>query len=410
MKKSLMLILAVCLFFVPIGIKLAYDSEGKNSTTEGVETSPHPSASGETTGDPDNAQSPEPSERPITPEPSVTPTPQEEDTTFRIMAVGDVFLGRGVEYHLINNKKDFLYPFERVWHILRQGDIIYGNLEAPFTDSTHGLAGINEEGGKYCLKNKPEAFEGVKYAGFNLMSLANNHILDYYEKGLYDTIKLLEENSIAYAGAGKNLDEARKPAIIEKKGVKVGMLSYTDMAEIQYKGNPPLRFIAGENKAGVAPRKFEYIKEDVQKLRDKVDILIVTLHWGVEYEYYVLPEQVEFAHKVMDLGVDIIIGSHPHRMKGIEIYKGKPIVYSLGNFISDQNDPRNQEGFILDFEFEDKKLKSLSGIPFTILQKTQVVPLEGEEAKDLLETQLEWSEKLSSECYIQDDRIVYELK
>ncbi len=409
MKKSIMLILAICLFFVPIGIKLAYFSEETSSKPASVEATPHPSTSGETEGDPEDTQPHEPSEQPTIPEPTVVPTPQEEDTTLRIMAVGDVFLGRGVEYHLTKNNKSFNYPFEKVHDILKEGDIIYCNLEAPFTDSTHGLAGIDEEGGKYCLKNKPEAFEGVKYAGFNLVSLANNHILDYYERGLFDTIRLLEENSIAYAGAGSDLDEARKPAIIEKKGVKVGMLSYTDMAEVLYKGNPPLRFVAGEDKAGVAPRKLEYIKEDIEKLRDKVDILIVTLHWGVEYEYYVLPEQVEFAHHVMDLGADIIIGSHPHRMKGIEIYKGKPIVYSLGNFISDQNDPRNQEGFILDFEFENKKLKSLSGIPFTIFQKMQVVPLEGEEAQALLETQLEWSRKLNSKCYIKDNRIVYEL-
>jgi len=114
---------------------------------------------------------------------------------------------------------------------------VFGNLEEPITSSTHSLTGI-KEGGKYVLKNDVEAIEGIKYAGFNLMNLANNHILDYYERGLFDTMDILDKNGIKYAGAGRNLEEARKPAIMEVKSMKVGMLAYTDMAEIVYKGNP----------------------------------------------------------------------------------------------------------------------------------------------------------------------------
>jgi len=144
------------------------------------------------------------------------------------------------------------------------------------------------------LKNDVEAIEGIKYAGFNLMNLANNHILDYYERGLFDTMDILDKNGIKYAGAGRNLEEARKPAIMEVKSMKVGMLAYTDMAEIVYKGNPNYKFAAGEDKPGVAPRPLKFddsIKKDIEELRSKVDILIVSLHWGVEESFEVLPEQ-----------------------------------------------------------------------------------------------------------------------
>ena len=212
-------------------------------------------------------------------EPTATPVKE-----LKIVAVGDILLGRGVGMRLKNGNKDYTYPFLEVRDILKKGDVIFCNLEESITASTHSLTGI-KEGGKYVLKNDVEAIEGLKYAGFNLMNLANNHILDYYEKGLFDTMEILDKNGIKYAGAGKNLEEARKPAIMEVKGMKVGMLAYTDMAEVVYKGNPNYKFAAGEDKPGVAPRPLKFddsIKKDIEQVRDKVDILIVSLHWGVE--------------------------------------------------------------------------------------------------------------------------------
>ncbi|MCX7842951.1 MAG: CapA family protein [Clostridia bacterium] len=326
-----------------------------------------------------------------------------------IVAVGDILLGRGVGMRLENQKKGYIYPFERVVGFLKEGDVVFANLEEPITASTHSLTGIGQ-GGKYVLKNEPQAFEGIKFAGFNLLHLANNHILDYYDKGLYDTIELLEKNGIAYAGAGKNLDEARKPAIIEKKGVKIGMLAYTDMSEVLYKGNPPLRFIAEKERYGVAPRNHSYIKEDVDKLRQCVDLVIVSLHWGLEESFEVLEEQRELAHRLMDQGVDIILGHHPHQFQGIEIYNGKPIIYSMGNFIFDQNDPENQESFILNMKYSGRKLTEFKAIPVRTADKTQVIPLAGIDAELLLKRQLELCRRLDTKCHIAGDRLVFDLK
>lgn len=324
----------------------------------------------------------------------------------RIMAVGDILMGRTVKQKVEIQPQRYVYPFEEVVNILKKGDVIFGNLEEPITASTKGLTGI-KQGGKYVLKNDPEAINGLIFAGFNLLSLANNHILDYYEQGLLDTMKILEDNNIKYAGAGRNLEEARKMTVIEKKDLKIGMLAYTEMAEILYKGDPPLMFAAKEDKSGVAPLKCEYIIEDIKKAREHVDILIVSLHWGVEYSYEPLAEQIELAHILIDNGADILIGHHAHRCQGVEIYKGKPIFYNLGNFLFDQNNPQNQEGFIFDMVLEDKKLVSLQAIPFIIFDKSRIVPQRGQGASTLLRREHELCVKLDTKCRIEDDKLVF---
>lgn len=274
------------------------------------------------------------------------------------------------------------------------------------TESDHGL----DPKGKYVIKSKEKAAEGVKYAGFNVLNLANNHIMDYYERGLFDTINILEKNNIEHCGAGKNIDEARKPAILKVKEIKVAVLGYTDMAEYIYKGNPMISFEAGEDKSGVVPRKYELIKEDIDEIRENVDLIIVSLHWGVEDSFEVTDEQKEFAHKLIDDGADIILGHHPHKFQGVEIYEGKPIVYSMGNFIFDQNDPLKQESFIVSIEFAGKKLISLELLPVRTISKTHIIMPKGKDAMELLKRELELCGKLGSKCAIVDDKIVFNIK
>jgi len=323
-----------------------------------------------------------------------------------IKAVGDVVLGRGVEYHLNNQEKDYTYPFQYVADILRAGDIVFGNLEVPMTESNHSL----DPKGKYVIKSREKAAEGIKYAGFNVLNLANNHIMDYYEKGLFDTIATLEKYNIEHCGAGKNIDEARIPAVLKVRDTKIAVLGYTDMAEYVFKGNPMISFAAGEDKSGVASRKYELIKEDIEKIRESVDIIIISFHWGVEDSFEVAEEQKEFAYKIIDDGADIIFGHHPHKFQGVEIYKGKPIVYSMGNFIFDQNDPLKQESFIVDMVFIDKKLASLELLPVRTISKTHIIMPKGEEAIEILKRELELCGKLGSKCAIADDKIVFNIK
>jgi poly-gamma-glutamate synthesis protein (capsule biosynthesis protein) len=177
-------------------------------------------------------------------------------------------LGRGVAYW-IEKKRSYEAAFEKVKPYIEVGDVIFGNLESPITSSTKGL----DPNRKIVLRAKPEAITALTSTGFNLLSLSNNHILDHYEKGLFDTMELLDQNGIVHAGGGKNLDEARKLAIIEKNGLKIGLLAYTDMAEITFAGDPTFH-CAGPEKSGVAPRKYAIIKEK-EKARGQVDLLAV---------------------------------------------------------------------------------------------------------------------------------------
>jgi poly-gamma-glutamate capsule biosynthesis protein CapA/YwtB (metallophosphatase superfamily) len=332
--------------------------------------------------------------------------PINQSQSVKIVAAGDILLGRGVEYHINRVQKDFTYPFRNVADILRKGDVVFANLEAPLTESTKSL----DPNGKIVLKSPQKAADGIKYAGFNVLNLANNHIMDYYEEGLLDTIEVLEKHGIAYAGAGKNINEARQPAIIEKNGLKVAVLSYTDMAELTFKGNPMLSFAADEDKSGVAPRKYELIKEDMDSIRENADILIISLHWGVENSFSVTEEQREFAYRLIDDGADIILGHHPHRFQGVEIYNGKPIIYSLGNFIFDQNDPNNQESFIVHMELKDKKLSYMQLIPVRTIEKNHIIIPKGDDAIEMLKRELELCGKLGSKCAIVNDIIEFNIK
>ena len=328
------------------------------------------------------------------------------DNLLYIKAVGDIMLGRGIEYHLIDEGKDYKYPFENVVEFLKTGDIIFGNLEAPLTDNSNSL----DPNGKYVLKNRSEAIEGLKYAGFNILNLANNHIMDYYYEGLKDTIEILEEYEIQHCGAGENIEKARNPAILDIKGFKIAVLGYTDMAEYFYKGNPMIKFEAEEQSSGVAPRKLEYIKEDIEKIKENADIIIISLHWGIEDSFDVTEEQRQFAYELIDNGADIILGHHPHKFQGIEIYKGKPIIYSMGNFIFDQNDPLKQEAFMVDIVFDIDKLTSLELIPIRTISKTHVIIPKQQDAADMLKRELELCGKLGSKCAIIGDKIVFNLK
>lgn len=339
-----------------------------------------------------------------TAEPSLT-TEEIKLPTMKMIAVGDIMLGRSVGKRLEKSDSGYSTAFSDVSGLLGQGDIVFANLEAPMTDSIHSLSRDK----KIILKSSPKSSEALKKAGFNLVSLANNHMLDYYSEGMFDTMALLEKGGILHSGAGKNLEEARKPAIIEKNGIRLGLLSYTDMVQYIYAGNPSLKYAADTDKAGVTPRIYEYIREDIAGIRAQVDLVAISLHWGVEESFTVTPEQVEFAHKLLDEGADIILGHHPHQFQGIEIYKGKPILYSLGNFIFDQNDPENMETFIVGMEYEGTELKSLEATPVRIIDKCRAVVQTEAEAAKMMEREISLCSKMDTVCSIQNNKLVFKL-
>ncbi len=338
--------------------------------------------------------------------PEIQPTePQEpEPPELRFMAMGDIMIGRGVGARL-KKAGGYEKAFEKVASYLNLGDIVFANLESPLTDSKHGLDNTR----KIVLKAEPDAVNALTGAGINLISLSNNHILDYYEKGLFDTMELLDQNGIKHAGAGKNIEEARTPAIIEKNGLKIALFAYTSMAELTYAGKPYQNYAAGPEKSGLVQNRYETIREDILKIRDQVDLVAVSLHWGVEDSFKVNPEQTELAHKLIDVGADMILGHHPHQFQGIELYKGKPILYSMGNILFDQNDPENMESFIIDMKYKGTELLEFYAIPVRIIDKSIIEVQTGSSALSLLERQAELSLKLGTEPVIEDGRLKFNI-
>jgi poly-gamma-glutamate synthesis protein (capsule biosynthesis protein) len=167
-------------------------------------------------------------------------------------------------------------------------------------------------------------------AGMDGVTLGNNHILDAGTTGIGETIRHLDEAGIAHAGAGKDLAEARKPMIFDLDGTKIGVLSYMGVPSYDWAW-------ATESAPGTAPLLENVMREDIKRLRPRVDLILVMPHWGKEYIATPEPGQVDFAHAAIDAGADLFIGGHAHWPKGMEIYEGKPIFYGVGNFLLDQS-------------------------------------------------------------------------
>jgi poly-gamma-glutamate synthesis protein (capsule biosynthesis protein) len=185
----------------------------------------------------------------------------------------------------------------------------------------------------------PRVLATLKLAGFDIFSFANNHIGDWGLEAFEDTLHWLNENEFKYTGAGFNKNEAKEPAIIERNGLKIGFIGFSDVG--------PKWMEAKDDKAGIllaGDLEFEKIIAEASK---KADILIVSFHFGEEYKKHT-KRQEELAHKAIDSGARIVIGHHPHVAQDVEEYKNGLIAYSLGNFIFDQSfSKETMQGLVL---------------------------------------------------------------
>jgi poly-gamma-glutamate synthesis protein (capsule biosynthesis protein) len=218
------------------------------------------------------------------------------------------------------SSSDYAYPFQKIAPVMQDKDLVLVNLESPL--STHPRV-------RGFFRSDPGYAQAMKKVGISMVSLANNHIFDAGEIGFLDTLKHLEDAGIPYTGAGRNFQDARLGKPVQLDGVKFLFLNYTQHC------NSGFASIAREY-PGTLPLDRQLIIKDVKTARSKADFVFVVLHWGYENQPNVHPEQVKIAHAIIDAGADAIIGHHPHVPHGIEIYKQRPIVYSLGNLIFGQ--------------------------------------------------------------------------
>lgn len=240
----------------------------------------------------------------------------------KIVFVGDVMLSRGVAYQ-INKNSDYKYPFLKIADYLSSFDLTIGNLEGPISDK-----GTNQ-GSIYSFRADPRVVEGLNHAGFDLVSLANNHIFDWGREALLDTKNILKESDIKGIGAGKDHKTANEPAIFEINKEKLAFLSYTNLY--------PKSLNATEEQAGISDSSIENIIFNIERLKKEGYLVGILMHWGDEYQTKSNISQQKIARGVIDAGADLVVGHHPHVPQEIEQHKDKWIVYSLGNFVFDQN-------------------------------------------------------------------------
>ncbi len=243
--------------------------------------------------------------------------------------------------------------FSHCGEALRTADVVFGQLESTYSERGTPMF-VPSSPSRRAPKNIMAFTE--KGAGFDTMSFACNHAMDYGWEAFYDTLALFQKHNIPLVGAGKNIEEARKPAIIERKGTRVGFLAYVSvifpglMAEENVPGCVPLRasnfyqqlyrFQPGTPPLIITelfPEDKKAMEDDIKKLRSQVDVLVVSMHCGVFMTPAVIAMyQKEAAYAAIDAGADLVLQHHAHILKGIEVYKGKAIFYGLGNFAVDR--------------------------------------------------------------------------
>lgn len=276
-------------------------------------------------------------------------SPQTEKP-IRLIFTGDIMLDRGVEYQIQKQgENDFRFPFLNIAPAFGNADLIFGNLESQISDKGRNQGSI------YSFRADPKAIEGLKFAGFNVLGLANNHSFDYDQQALQDSINRLIEADISPVGAGKNESQAFSPTI--------KTINKTSLAIFAYSQGPDAWQATSDNLgiAIISEKNLERIKNDIALAKELADIVIVSMHAGNEYETTPTEEQILFAHSFIDAGADLVIGHHSHIVQNSEIYREKQIFYGLGNFIFDQGfSEETMENEIIEVMIENGKIERIT--------------------------------------------------
>lgn len=249
-----------------------------------------------------------------------------------LIFAGDIMLDDGPG-RLISQGGDPLHPFAE---ILQAADYRIGNLECPIAES-----GAPLDNKIYSFRAQPRVLP-VLQSRFDAVSLANNHSGDYGQDAFLETINHLDNAGIAYFGGGHNLVAAHQPLWIERKGLKIAVLAYNEFK--------PRSFEAGPNWPGIAWSEDDQVITDIRAAKAAgADLVIPFMHWGWEREPEPSARQRNLARRMIDEGVAAVVGGHPHVTQGAETYRGKPIIYSLGNFVFDGFDdvPAAKHGWLL---------------------------------------------------------------
>lgn len=237
-------------------------------------------------------------------------------------------------------------PFAGFASVFKNADIRLGNLECVV--ATTGSAGDKN----YTFRAHPRVLP-VLQRHFDAMALANNHSGDYGREAFAEMLGLMQKTGLAYFGGGHNLQEAHTPLIIERKGLRIALLGYNEFM--------PRSFEADADAPGSAWSEDEQVVADIRAARSvhRADLVIPVMHWGWENEPVSNARQQQLARRMVEAGADAVIGGHPHVTQDIVHYQGKPIVYSVGNFVMKETDNANQRvGWVLRLQLDAAGVKA----------------------------------------------------
>lgn len=264
-------------------------------------------------------------------------TPWAQNNPIQIVFVGDIMLDETPGQYIRQGKD----PFKGFAPLLDSADLSIGNLECAI-----GTSGKREEK-PFTFMANPRVIPVLK-KHFSAVSLANNHSADFGTKSFATTMNLLDQAGLPYFGGGTDLESAHRPLIFEIKGKRIAILGYNEFF--------PRSFEALTDRPGIAWSEDDYVSHDIRNARSQyaADYVIVYPHWGIEHEKIASTRQVALAHLMIDSGADAVIGGHPHVTQNTEIYRGKPIFYSLGNFVFNGfDDDESNTGWVVRLTLQD---------------------------------------------------------
>jgi poly-gamma-glutamate synthesis protein (capsule biosynthesis protein) len=311
-----------------------------------------------------------------------------------LFAFGDVMLHGRYQAHADAGTAAAL--LEPLGELLADADLAVGNLETPLT------AAGEPHPDKLCLRGDPTYARHLAAAGVSVLNLANNHCMDFGAGALAETRELLRQAGIAFTGAGANLAEATTPIIIERRGIRIGLLAACDPLT---KPAPA----ASATAAGVAPLDAEPLLAAVDALRPRVDHVVLMLHWGLEYSPLPTPEQVRFADAARAHGVSVILGHHSHCIQGLEQRDGTVVAYSLANLTDDGVDRKtperhylapltdvDRESLLLRLALHKDHVELLEPVPLWLDDSGRPTRADGKRADKIRATLAECTQRLST--------------
>ncbi|MFW5866705.1 MAG: CapA family protein, partial [Armatimonadota bacterium] len=310
---------------------------------------------------------------------------RERTEPISILLVGDVLPRDEREY------------FTRVRSLIQSADFAVGNLECPI--STKGsrtdlkLSATDRTlPNEYFFRAPPVQAQRIADAGFDAVTLANNHIMDYGAPALEQTLLLLDEAGVSYAGAGLDRASAREPALATIGGQTLALLAYVDAdtlpATTHFAASdttPGTVFVHGDGDGNPRQHTLEMLREDISAARERADFVIVAFHWGTESKDTPDRLQRALAHRCIEAGADVIVGHHPHVLQGVEIYGGRPIIYSLGNFAFPTPWKNTQYTGAVRIDVENGRWTKLTWHPVRMEHNTGIpAPAEGVDAQRII--------------------------